>query len=733
MRKEVSADIVVIGGGPAGVTAALSAARRGSTVSLVTDRPVLGGNSSSEIRVWTRGSTGGGNLYSEEMGVWGSLKLNNLAGNFDANPLFWDDVLLDAVLAEKKLSLFLNTRIIHVEMQPSSSIRKISGFQLASEIEYVFSGKIFIDATGDGFIGAQAGVPYIMGREAADTYGEDFAPHKKDSRTFGSSLFFMTKHTGVPVKYVAPGFALTVGQVEQLVSRGGRVVTETMNGCDYWWFEYGGQINTITDNQEITLELKKLALGVWNYIKNSGRFPAEDLTMEWIGLMPGKRESRRFITEYVLNLNDLVNQRVFPDAVAYGGWYLDFHPVSGVYTDEDFCTQHPVSVYPIPLSCMYSRSVDNLLFAGRDIGISHVVFASSRIMNTCALTGQAAGTAAAYCVSRGTIPMELSPTGIDVIRLWLSEDDGGYLGVKMLNPENLAPHAEISVSSRITRSIETVDTYLPLTRQWFVLICRSQTARTIHLRTRSDKSQVVKLHCVSQDIPSRAVTAQHELLEVDCTVEEGEGWSVVNLPEVLIGKNGFLTLYGNDVPGLELGISSTPLTGFLAGYQASSAYVTPSVRVDIAEVYGHGNLTDGLRRPSGKPAGWISAWEDESPTIHLVWEKPVSCNRVRMFLNPDLSMELPSSITSSLAPHHGFSKRQEMPCQMITSYTIETFDGKRWKKVVDIPYNHQRLRDDVFERQESVAEMRIIVRDRKSYPAEIFEIEVFDSFCGKQD
>jgi hypothetical protein len=205
-------------------------------------------------------------------------------------------------------------------------------------------------------------------------------------------------------------------KVESFISTEGRVVNETLNGCDYWWFEFGGSLDTIGDNQDITLELKRIALGVWNYIKNTGKFKADNLTLEWMGAVPGKRESRRFIGADVLKQQDVTEQRQFDDTVAYGGWFLDFHPAGGVYAAEANCIQIPVFAYTIPLRCLYHHDFPNILFAGRDISVSHAAFASSRIQNTCALTGHAAGAAAAYAVSQNRSPANFNAVDIHVLQ-----------------------------------------------------------------------------------------------------------------------------------------------------------------------------------------------------------------------------------------------------------------------------------------------------------------------------
>ena len=279
------AEAVVIGGGPAGICGALALARQGKKTVLITNRPVLGGNSSSEIRVWTRGAAGGGSLYAEEMGIWGELKLRNLYLNPEANPVFWDDVLLEQTLLEENITLFLNTHVAEVKMKEDGTIQSVVGSQMGTEKIIEFEGRIFMDATGDGTIGQLAGAPSAMGKEERQKYGESLAPLKPEKTTFGNTIFFFTQNAGKPVAYKAPDFAYPMEQIE---------------------VEMGGMQNTIDDAQEIGLELKRLVTGVWNYIKNSGRFQADQLTLSWEGNLPGKRESRRMITEKVLCQKDVL-------------------------------------------------------------------------------------------------------------------------------------------------------------------------------------------------------------------------------------------------------------------------------------------------------------------------------------------------------------------------------------------------------------------------------------------
>ena len=329
--SKIKTQLAVIGGGPAGVCGALAAARRGIDTVLVSNRPVLGGNSSSEIRVWSRGAVGAGNFYGEEMGIWGELKLTNLYRNPDGNPIFWDEVLLDAVLKQERLQLLLNADVYDLTMD-QGKIAAVFAEQQGTEKMIELVADTFIDATGDGLLGALAGVPYYIGDDYISSPGQAM---NGEHELLCCSILFYTKEEDHPVSFVPPDYAYSIDDISKIVDRGGRIVNEKMSGSDCWWFEYGGNLNIIQDLQEITLELKRLVMGVWNYIKNSGKFHADNYTLEWIGNIPGKRESRRMETEYMLTEQDLLSGNSFDDGAFYGGLYMDTHPSGGMHDTEE--------------------------------------------------------------------------------------------------------------------------------------------------------------------------------------------------------------------------------------------------------------------------------------------------------------------------------------------------------------------------------------------------------------
>lgn len=406
-KVDVEVDFVVAGGGLSGACAAIAAAREGLRVALIQDRPVLGGNASSEVRLWALGATshlGNNNRWAREGGVMGEILESNLYRNRQGNPVIFDMVLLDLVTREPNIQLFLNTAIFAVDSD-GEQIHGASGFNSINETLYHFRAPQFCDATGDGVLGFLSGASFRVGAEDGDEFDEKMAPHDNFGHMLGHSIYFYTRHTAEPVDFIPPAFALAdITQIPRY-----KRLSSNLNGCDLWWLEWGGRLDTVHDSEKIKWELWKIVWGVWHYIKNSGEFPdADNMTLEWVGLIPGKRESRRFIGDYMLNQKDIVEQRDRFDAVSFGGWSIDLHPADGVYSELDACLQyHSKGVYTIPFSTLYSRDIRNLFIGGRIISATHVAFGSTRVMCTCGQNGQVIGQAAALCHRQRWTPRQL--------------------------------------------------------------------------------------------------------------------------------------------------------------------------------------------------------------------------------------------------------------------------------------------------------------------------------------
>ena len=664
--------LAVIGGGPAGVCAAIAAARHGIQTMLVTDRPVLGGNSSSEIRVWTRGATGAGNLWAEEMGVWGELKLENLYRNSDANPVFWDETLLDAVLREKNLTLLLNTEIYEVELD-GGRVAALRGVQQSSERQFHIEADYFIDATGDGTVSAKAGVPFSVGNG--------------NHETLGNSILYYTKKEDHPVPFIAPDYAYDMAHIEKILGCGGRIINERMSGSDCWWFEYGGLRDTISDAQEIALELRRLVLGVWNYVKNSGKFDADCYTLDWIGSIPGKRESRRMQAEYCLTEQDILAQRTFPDGAFYGGWYVDAHPSGGMYdSGEENCVQTPVNVYQIPLRCLYNRQVPNLLFAGRIIGVERSVFFSSRVMNTCALSGQAAGTLAARCLQTGKAPGTLTDTEISAVCRTLARNDMFIPGVTIDDPEGLAKQAVVSASSIHNGHPGEAIGQISLKSGGFVAF-PAVPGKRIQIEIHAERATTLRARCGSAKLPNRLN------IGTQTTQRQWELQQGIQMIEAEITEdNTFCIWEFEPAPGVELVVCDRIRTGFLCGRNGAPELYEPRAWYQDAALYGAEQLVSGESRPWGGANAWIAAPEDAEPWVQMQWKAAVEVREIRLYFDPDLTMELPSSHASHWEKSHFFAARQGMPPQLVKelALTVELENGET-VKLTELHDMHQRL------------------------------------------
>ncbi|SDD65976.1 FAD dependent oxidoreductase [Paenibacillus sp. UNCCL117] len=408
MTQRIAAhtDILIAGGGITGVTAALAAARNGAKVILCQDRSVLGGNASSEIRMHIVGaahSKRGAVLQTEarEGGILEEILLDNAIRNPQRSASMFDLILYEKCRAESNLTLWLNTAVTGVTMDGS---RIVSALAARESTEHAFEifADIFVDCTGDGRLGKEAGAHFVTGRESSGQYGESLAGDEADSYRLGSSLLFTTRDTGRPMKFIPPVWA------KRFTEEDLRYRSHDSWEYGYWWVEFGGLLDTIADNELIRDELLAIMMGVWDHIKNSGHHPeSANWALDWFGFVPGKRESRRFIGKHLLTQTDLEEAFHFDDVIAYGGWPMDTHPPQGIEAkDKEPCRQ-PVTnyVYGIPLRSLVSANVDNLMFAGRNMSATHIAFSSTRVMATCASMGQGAGTFAAMAVGR-RLPLE---------------------------------------------------------------------------------------------------------------------------------------------------------------------------------------------------------------------------------------------------------------------------------------------------------------------------------------
>lgn len=452
-------DIIVIGGGMSGICAALAAARHGAKTAIVHARPVFGGNASSEIRMHITGA--GCHMGKKNLAETGILE-ELLLENKDRNPYqsfsIWDSVLWEKIRYQDNLDCYLNTSMDGVETS-ENKITKVICRQTTTESTYSFEADIFVDATGNGTLGFYAGAEYRVGTEGCEEFGEPNAPKEPNDYTMGNTLMFIAEDMGKPVKFKKPSWAHTFteedlkyrGHGNMMLDHGENGVKEEYNAdSGYWWIELGGTSrDIITEHENITEELYKCVYGIWDHIKNCGDHGAENYALTWVGTVPGVRESRRLAGDYFLNENDVYSNRIFDDAVAYGGWPMDEHPPMGLFHKGP-----PVryinfpGAYTIPYRCYYSKNIENLMMAGRNISTTKMALGSARVMGTCSVGGQAVGTAAAMAVKYNCSPREVSGH-MEELQQTLLKDDCYIPGYKNNDPSDILHEAAATASSFI--------------------------------------------------------------------------------------------------------------------------------------------------------------------------------------------------------------------------------------------------------------------------------------------
>ncbi len=518
-------DVVVVGGGLAGCAAAVEAARQGCLVALIQDRPVLGGNASSEIDVPPGGDNSRIPLDPLETGIIEDFyKLPGRGFDHD-----WSTEIEKTVRAEANIDLHLNTRAINTVMHDSQNIQSVLVLDAIRNKRMLFPAKIFIDCTGDGWVGFWAGAQFRRGREARYEFNESLAPEETDLHTMGNTLFVAGFREGDSTPFVCPEWAYTQWkspedfekagthfplqqvQMPNRVQDGGlsnrfthgsglygrqyaqpdiklestdsgfRAMpvnpphySQYQKGKGYkpgnenggffqWYIEFGGMKDTIYDAEEIRDELFRINLGLWNYVKNYDAKSIEknkNRRLDWINYAPGKRESRRLVGDYILTQWDYADKIIHSDNVAYGGWGIDVHHPNGFWKSGPmYYSAYRGQQVSIPYRCLYSKNIDNLLMAGRNISVSHVALGGVRVMRTTCLMGQAVGAAAAECVFNNLSPREAGQNNIGGIQQRLMKSGAYVMGRKNEDAKDLALNASVTASS--VKKIPDLKTLFP--------------------------------------------------------------------------------------------------------------------------------------------------------------------------------------------------------------------------------------------------------------------------------
>lgn len=399
-------DFVVVGGGIAGICASVAAARKGLKVALIQDRPLVGGNNSSEIRVQL-----GGKINLPPFSAIGNLvKELNPEFSQNARPAerYKDWLKMDMVKNEPNLTLFLNTHVNGIEMN-GQHIQSVVAQNVITGEKLKFVAPVFADCSGDGALGYLAGADYRYGRESRRETEETLAPKKADELTMGTSVMWYSVKRKGSFSFPETPWAVQFNEAAcQKVIRGD------------WNWELGLGRNQLAESEFIRDYGFRVIYGNWSYLKNNSRFKEEykSRRLEWVSYVGGKRETRRLMGDIVLNQQDIENNRSFPDACVTTTWTIDLHypkNMKGLKEDSFRTTarKKKIQPYSIPYRCLYSRNIDNLMMAGRNISVTHVALGTVRVMKTTGMMGEVIGIAASLCKKKNIKPREVYTDQLD--------------------------------------------------------------------------------------------------------------------------------------------------------------------------------------------------------------------------------------------------------------------------------------------------------------------------------
>jgi len=743
----LSTDLIVVGGGLSGVCAALTAARAGVQVILIQDRPILGGNSSSEVRLWILGATshmGNNNRWSREGGVIDEILVENTFKNPEGNPLIFDTILLDKVAEEKNITLLLNTAVHEISKSSEDIISGVKAFCSQNSTSYNLTANLFCDCSGDGVLGFLSGASFRMGAESREEFDEKFAPSKAYGELLGHSLYFYSKDTGKPVKYIAPQFALSdITTIPRFKSFNAQDF-----GCKLWWIEYGGRLDTVHDTEKIKWELWKVVYGTWNYIKNSGNFPeAENLALEWVGMIPGKRESRRFEGDFMLSQKDIIEQKLHFDAVAYGGWSIDLHPADGIFSEKPGCNQwHPKGIFQIPYRCLYSKDIKNLFLAGRIISATHVAFASTRVMATSAYVAQAVGMAAKLCKVHHVFPRDIIKNNLISELQNQLQRSGQYIPhLRLKDDTDLVQTAKIRSSSELQLTgmnnhvlYKNLDIsaaqMIPLEPGEFPEINLlvegiEETTLSVELRISS------KTGNFTPDI-----TIDTQLV----SVKKGKHQISLNF-NTKVTEQGYTFLIFKKNPLVRLGFTDLRITGILSVFnginKAVSNYGIQSPTEDIGveafefwcpqrrpnglnialsfqpglNVFQSSNVKNGINRPTTLPNAWVAQLEDQAPQLLLEWDVAQDIKRIELNFDTDYDHPMESVLMSHPESIMPFCVRD---------YQIKDENGKLLFEKKD---NYQSINNVEFEKAIHTRKIILTMSHPSSHvPAALFGIRCYN-------
>ncbi|HWM33060.1 MAG TPA: FAD-dependent oxidoreductase [Pseudolysinimonas sp.] len=760
---------MVAGGGLAGFSAAIAAARHGARTCLIQDRPVLGGNSSSEIRVTPHGAAAF-HAYARETGIVGDALTQERARNHEkieengTTNSTWDMVLYDMAVRTPGLTLHLNTPVFEVVMDGPRRISAVKARVNNAETIRTISARAFVDATGDAVVSAMAGCEYRWGEEAFAEFQEPHAPQEASSSTMGNSLHFKTVDIGRPAPFTAPDWAVSYDDPD-FFYKGGRAPITFKSG--FWWIEIGTPFDTIHDNEEIRHELTRHLLGIWDFFKNKdprARELTANLALDWVGQVPGKRENRRVMGKYLITENDLIAKTAFPDEIAYGGWYVDLHTIGGLLAGYSQPVFEPdrgemssymgkilVGPYGLPLRTLISKDVDNLFMAGRNLSTTHAALGSIREMSTCALMGQAVGTGAALAIRDGLAFDTIHETVIEELQQTLLRDGCFLPNVVNTDAGDLARAATVTASS--TDLLRGVG---PTSADWLGGLDHWRDSQPVWpLTGKLDRRcaqwialgadrRIDSLEVCLTNTADEAATVEAELYVVDSIwhyeAEPGEPlaratltvpprgphwvpWQVA-LGDVAIPEGArYVRLQLSANENVEWHVAGALQPGMVGAYEFAPGMFrrfgggsTLSFRVEPAQdCYPAASVQTGVTRPYRATNLWRSDPVVPLPAwIELTWPEPQTIREVQV-----------TFAGNTLREYHAYPAHYRDP-QCVRDYAIEAWVGGEWVELDRVTGNYHTRAVHTLPEAVTTERVRVNIHATNGDPsAGVYEIRAY--------
>ncbi|MCQ2391888.1 MAG: FAD-dependent oxidoreductase [Kiritimatiellae bacterium] len=730
-------DVVVVGAGPGGCGAAIAAARSGARTLLVHDRPVLGGNAGAEFAV---GMNGAGCPFSgyRETGIVEEGCLLSLKGTEPGQHQSHGYAVMAA--GETNLTVVGNVRILSAATR-DGQILSVMGRNTLTGRRTSWRGKMFVDATGDGWLGYFAGAKMLTGREGQARFGEKQAPEQPDNLTMSGCIMdngccaYRALPTSAPVAYEVPVWAriLPPGftrEVQQLAS-------------GKWWMEHGGEIDDMADPELARDTLVRYSFAYWGWLKNESHLKerARNYALAHVPWRNARREGMRIEGDYIFTANDALNGTRFDDRVTITGWPLDTHDPLGLGnpTGNGYWHPHPGLPAPcdVPYRILYSKNVANLFMAGRCVSTSHIGLGTLRVQSTCCSMGQVVGTAAAECIRLGLSPRDYGKRHIKELQQRLLKDDVYIQDLVNADPADLARQARITASSSETLEFYDRNDLLvsreprdlhALTMPRGVRIQRGASKRLeafdAWLVNTTDKPLSVTLRIYSAEEPAWAVDAAPVACVTSTVPARKDGLVRFSLNGLSLNQKYFWAVI---MPQKGLAWRMAPESSahvvrawFGAGVTNPSvrpnqyAFCTePALAWELGAAGTPTNVVDGVaRRVDGLLHGWVSDGAQGLPAwIRLDWDAPQMLSELRLTFDSDLSSKHP------VLPR---------PKTLVRRYQVDVSpDGTNWCSLVTEDANLVRHRIHRFAPRMVKAVRVTVLETYGDVSARIFEIRAY--------